>query len=550
MPRQPLAPLTEEEKFKLHEQQEQELGCLQRQYTLLEKDRDQIACGAKLMRFDRVLSIYQKEHANIETDLEVASAPAKKNQDLKDSNNLSQLIVDHEFYADEVKKERKYIQEIEGQIKNVEKQVTQLRSQQITDKQHEERVWAAITTIDQLMNKLDVQNKKFGVLCAKNRDMKLEIDRMLWERDVFMGIWNKMIDKLVMGKKFMMDLIEQATIAYDQREEWCSKLQALRLKAHHDFILHVQEMRELKRKQDNDKKLEEFFYVKGQKRIMRDLMRKEQFKRMQNKIKLKDRLNEYKKYMNEILEFANEQQVQEIARKYYAQEAENFSLFKRLNNLIQELEFLGDELDTAQTSIDQERELHNARAQQQKNNLQSLENTLQLATQEVEAAEQELKGVEGYINQMLTGIETLFKICRCNNDPVLQLLGNNATINVYNAFFYLEQVEKAVHEALIAVYSNETKKKLPGAQRTVKDNRTKGELRNVEQFGVSNPCPLCIEYEMVGDVIDSLQHVLTRDQAKAALAERLKSPEMAEKLHNVSACYLPKSREIIQKRYQ
>ncbi|XP_044260401.1 protein lava lamp-like [Tribolium madens] len=550
MPRQPQTPLTEEEKFKLQEQQEQELGCLQRQYCLLEKDRNQFACGAKLMRFNRVLSIYQKEHANIETDLEVASAPAKKHEDLKDSNNLGQLIEDHDFYAEEVKKQRKYIQEIDGQIKNVEKRVTQLRSEQITDRQHEDRIWAAITTIDQLMNKLDVQNKKFGMFCAKNRDMKLEIDRMLWERDVFMGIWNKMIDKLVMGKKFMMDLIEQATIAYDQREEWCSKLQALRLKAHHDFILHVQEMRELRRKQDNDQKLEEFFNIKGQKRVMRDLMRKEQFKRMENKIKLKDRMTEYKKYMNDILEFAKERQIQEIARKYYIQEAENFSLFKRLNNLIQELEFLSDELDTAQTSIDDEKELHNARARQQKNTIQSLQEDLQTITQEVEEDEQKLKETERYISQMLSGIDTLFKLCRCNNDPVLQLLGDNATINVYNALFYLEQVEKTVHEAMIRVYSHETRKKVSGTQRTVKDNRTKGELRNIEQFGVSNPCPLCFEYEMVSDVIDSLQHVLSRDEAKEVLAERLKSPEIAEKLHNVSACYLPKSREIIQKRYQ
>lgn len=36
----------------------------------------------------------------------------------------------------------------------------------------------------------------------------------------------------------MLDLIEQATIAYDQREEWCSKLQALRVRAHNDYVLH------------------------------------------------------------------------------------------------------------------------------------------------------------------------------------------------------------------------------------------------------------------------------------------------------------------------
>lgn len=37
----------------------------------------------------------------------------------------------------------------------------------------------------------------------------------------------------------MLDLIEQATLAYDQREEWVSKLQILREKAQSDLNLHI-----------------------------------------------------------------------------------------------------------------------------------------------------------------------------------------------------------------------------------------------------------------------------------------------------------------------
>lgn len=37
----------------------------------------------------------------------------------------------------------------------------------------------------------------------------------------------------------MIDLIEQATIAYDQREEWCQKLQALRNRARSDLVSHT-----------------------------------------------------------------------------------------------------------------------------------------------------------------------------------------------------------------------------------------------------------------------------------------------------------------------
>ncbi|CAH1382435.1 unnamed protein product [Tenebrio molitor] len=554
MPRKSLIPLTDEEKFKLQEQLEQELGCLQRQYSLLEKDRHQYACGIKLNRLNKIVNIYKREHANIDTDLEVASAPAKKRIDAKDTEQLSKLLEERDFNEEEVTHERQYILEIDGQIKKVEKEVVKLRSQQITDRQHEERVWAAMKTVEMLENKLDVQNKKFGVICAKNREMKREIKRMLWERDMFMRIWNKMIDKLVLGKKFMMDLIEQATIAYDQREEWCSKLQALRIKAHYDFIYHTQEMRELKRRQDNNKKLEDFYNVKGQRRVMKDLETKERLRRAENKAKLKEQLALYRNYMADILEFTKKSEVEAIAKTYYIQEAENFSLFKRVNNLIGELEFLNDALGYLHEDIDQQRATNNARLEQQRITIENLEEKLSDVEKAVKHSEEELNDVEEYISKMLAGIDSLFKICRCNRDPILQLLGDNTTINVYNVFLYLEMVEKTVHQALVDVYYNEKaafdKKKITGTSRIVKDDRAKGELVDVDQVAGSNPCPLCVEYEMVSDVIDTLQHVMSRRQVKAVLRERLVTTDMSVKIHNVSECYLPKSREIIQRRYQ
>lgn len=51
-------------------------------------------------------------------------------------------------------------------------------------------------------------------------------------------VWEKLIRELNSGKKYMVDLIEQATLAFDQREEWCSKLEALKKRAQYDFIAH------------------------------------------------------------------------------------------------------------------------------------------------------------------------------------------------------------------------------------------------------------------------------------------------------------------------
>lgn len=54
---------------------------------------------------------------------------------------------------------------------------------------------------------------------------------------------------------------------------------------------------------------------------------------------------------------------------------------------------------------------------------------------------------------------------------------------------------------------------------------------------------------MVSDVIDDLQYVLHKNEIQGKLKDRLRLEDGLDRLHNVSLCNLPKSREIIQKRY-
>lgn len=55
---------------------------------------------------------------------------------------------------------------------------------------------------------------------------------------------------------------------------------------------------------------------------------------------------------------------------------------------------------------------------------------------------------------------------------------------------------------------------------------------------------------MVSDVIDVLQRVWTRSEAKKKLKQRLKLPEGTFGLHTISHCQLPKARGLIQRRYE
>ena len=49
-----------------------------------------------------------------------------------------------------------------------------------------------------------------------------------------------MVNQFNEGKKYIIDLIDQSTLAFDQREELCNKLQVLKDRNENDKMMHIQ----------------------------------------------------------------------------------------------------------------------------------------------------------------------------------------------------------------------------------------------------------------------------------------------------------------------
>lgn len=92
-----------------------------------------------------------------------------------------------------------------------------------------------------LENRLEVATKRFNIVVAQNKKLREEIENMLKERSQFTILWNKLINQLNAGKQIINDLIEQATIAFNQRDEELNKIQALRERyaLKESFILNI-----------------------------------------------------------------------------------------------------------------------------------------------------------------------------------------------------------------------------------------------------------------------------------------------------------------------
>lgn len=155
-------------------------------------------------------------------------------------------------------------------------------------------------------------------------------------------MWQSMVTQFNEGKKYIMDLIDQSTMAYDQREELCTKLQQVRSRNESDRMLHIQEMREIQRKLEHDSKLHEFYDIKGHRRVNVELEQREANKKAQQKDDYEKQLADYKRIIEEIKDLCEEEQTEKFAAQYTRQEEENFALFNYVNELSHEVELLNE----------------------------------------------------------------------------------------------------------------------------------------------------------------------------------------------------------------
>ncbi|TMW42688.1 hypothetical protein DOY81_012228, partial [Sarcophaga bullata] len=179
---------------------------------------------------------------------------------------------------------------------------------------------------------------------TENSKLRDSINHMLQDRANFNEMWQSMVTQFNEGKKLIMDLIDQSTLAYDQREELCNKLQVLKDRNENDIKYHAisQEMREMQRRLEHDAKLQKFFDIKGQKRLNPELEQRESDKKLAQKEAFEKQLKEYREIIERMKELYQESETQKLTAQFRRQEEENFALFNYVNELSHEVETLND----------------------------------------------------------------------------------------------------------------------------------------------------------------------------------------------------------------
>ncbi|XP_014211895.1 coiled-coil domain-containing protein 63-like [Copidosoma floridanum] len=538
----------EQDELELETMAELELKRLKRQYRIMENDRVTYAEDARnQLRNQRfVIDKFESEKAELVLAIKAAKSPWNQRQDEAMAEQLRALLARRADFAEQIRRERQQIGELDEQIVSISKELHALKLDQRTDLQPVEAMAKQHRLIGILENRLEVASKRFNSLVGDNAKLRNEIDDLMMERARFNVLWTKLNNQLASGKAIVNDLIEQTTIAFNQRDEELNKINALKDRGMRDLKSHTLEMCELQRTIDNEMKLQEFLGVKGQYREMNDLKAKQQAEKRAKREEMRNKVAMYSQILKLVKQFTGETEIDKLTAQFLKQEEENFALFSYVNELNDELEGLQTRVEQLRLAIDAARALNVHRGQKQAETLELIAQRLQEQTNLANSAERKFNESNETMEKLLKGIEMLFASIKCDDSPLLELLGDNSQVTMNNVMLYLGIIEKRLVEMMNKMHwvdRNKPELRLDEAR------KPKLQIPVITEIAPTQPCPLCVEKEEMQNVSEGPEVPLTEEEVHKKLMKRLEH-DHSHLLHNVSACHLPAARKIIQKRYQ
>ncbi|KAK6626377.1 hypothetical protein RUM43_006688 [Polyplax serrata] len=433
--------------YELEQMSRAELARLQRQYRIMEGDREAYSEEVKILlqKQRKTIEILEKERTELLYNLNYSKCHANELKTERNTKKMKRLLELHGKLEADIGREKSQVREFNLQIGKLEKELSRAKQKAGPKVSNKEELDSQERAQQQLENRLDVATIKLNRLLASNQRLRERIDHFLKERSLFNQSFQELTAKIQGGKKVIMDLMEQSTLAYDQREEAQAKLETLKQKGKQDVLVHSLEMKELQRKLDHDSKLQEFLCVKGQKRITADLEAKQAFLRRKfiyiftfsksttdRKEALEQKIKHYQSLLEQIREISEEMDVDRLAAQFVKQEEENFALFNYVNELNNELEALQEQLDEVNKNVKEQRALSQAKALEKQAAIETLQTALEEKRKEVKVAEGNLNLCQRANDDVLKGIETLYQLLKCEENPILQLLGRKPLMTSQN----------------------------------------------------------------------------------------------------------------------
>eukprot|EP01135_Chromosphaera_perkinsii_P002361 Nk52_evm15s222 gene=Nk52_evmTU15s222 len=437
---------------------EQEFAKLQRQYRIMDGDRRAYSEESQNILRKQRSHIQKLQDDNNFLVEELRLAENRQREMAKDSlsnKRLKDLQIQAEKYSKQISEESEQLKQLDQQIKMLNKSINSQRAKMGGINAASQNNVSVIRNIRVLENRLDKSLVKFNEALAHNRELREQIDNLRRERSVFDTIHKKLERELIEQKKTMAEIIEASNQAYEARDEAQAKMVALREKAEKELAAYNMEYKELTRALEHDRKLKTFMGVKSQDRSSKDSEDKKRRKGggLDNG---KDKptsqgpteiVQSYDEAFAKIKEATGIDDIDKLVEKFIEVEDQNFSLFNYVNELNNEIEKLQEQISEVKLDIEKFRGQGVNMDNQRKKILKELEDKLTVTEQSAESYEAKHTQAAKIINQLKSGIQSIFTRIGCDKSQITDMLGS-AGVTESNMMQYLGIIEQRTNEIL------------------------------------------------------------------------------------------------------
>ncbi|KAJ8709877.1 hypothetical protein PYW08_009881 [Mythimna loreyi] len=534
---------------------------LQRQVRMIQVDRQQVKRGVhpQFRRQDELMRTLKKEYINLCKDLKIARSGAHKKKDRKMKVELKASLLNRIETQQEVEADVAMMDQINGLIQKNNKETLDLRKLANTAQgQLEERRWQSEYRLISAENKLETAKLRFNTVQFENKKIREEIDHMLQDRALFNQAWDKMLSILSRGKKFLNDLFESSTLAYDQRDEWCTKLKSMQEKGKIDQMLQVQEMRDLIKGYDHEMKVYLFLATKGMTRINRKQEIREERQKKQEEESRKQQHQYHVNLLDDICDYTEEYRTDRIIHLFRRVEQENFSMYKLLTDFCAENDVLRRDLKAVRQEVDDRRDWNEMKEATRQRNLEVLQQRLAEQTARTDDMRRRNEEKAQIIRDVMNKISDMFTLLDCDLEPFQNLLGDKHP-SIHQLKLSLLLITDKIKEYKEYVYYFEHCIKKSDKTSTSRLKKYTVQAEPLELFTPTpisvlvpaDPCPSCVEARWLSRICEGPEPPFDLRMALTALKELSEDPAYvrSDRVHTIAECNIPRSRALLAKRY-
>lgn len=499
---------------------------------------------------EKNLQIHSQELYQINACLSVAMATTHVQQYEKNMKQLEQHCDAQEQIQNQLNAVKMEIKHINMQLKRIDRHRIKVAAKAVSDHAYATKLVKSQKNYERFEDRLDASKKQEQMLITKNVHFKSIIDTLLHDRALFNKLWKKMIDQLSHNKKFLIDRIEGAVLAFNKGADLCHKLESLREKGVRDKKMDVIKMRDMVRQLDANEKMSEFLGNKGNRRELNDLEERE-YKRRKIFCDQHNRTTEmYVDILQKVNDYYGVRHIQAAGEKFHQRDHEYFGHFNYMNDLNDKIEYLNASLSTIHRSINEHRKKNDMDANDRQKKLMALTDAYSSSQSTSQQVNFELEESKIELNSYFESIGELFQILRCDAAKLNAKLGDNSKVTQFNVNQYLSILEKRLNDVLNYVYyaqePNSDRNKL--IVRSVA--KKKIEPTHIEEIVLLQQCAECAEGEDVNRYDEEIVLPLEKNEIRKKVRVKVQAPEMQYRLHNISKCVLPRSKQLVNKRYQ